>query len=281
MIVSVIGLGLLGGSFAYKLKDLNIAKKIIGVDNNEEHCIEAVTLGIADEIKSFEEATKEADLIVVATPVNFIPKIVLSALDNIKQTAIVMDLGSTKEEICNAIKNHPNKARFVATHPMWGTEKSGPKAAQRDSFSGLTAIICNQEDCATDALNVVADIYKKIDMQIIYMQAKEHDIHVAYVSHISHITSFALALTTLNKQKEKDNYIKEIASAGFSSTVRLAKSSPQMWSSIFLQNKSNILDVLDEHITQIQTFKDLISKDDTQGLNFLMQKANEIKKIIG
>jgi prephenate dehydrogenase len=190
-----------------------------------------------------------------------------------------MDTGSTKSGIVEAIKNHPNRKRFVAFHPMWGTENSGPKAAQKESFAGRAAVICDREDSEQDALALVENIAKNLEMHLIYMNADAHDIHTAYISHISHITSYALANTVLEKEREEDT-IFQLASSGFSSTVRLAKSHPEMWIPIFKQNKENVLDVLNEHITQLRKFKSALEKENFELLEELIKNANKIRGIL-
>jgi prephenate dehydrogenase len=192
---------------------------------------------------------------------------------------VVIDAGSTKHNLIEAVKDHPKRGRYVATHPMWGTEYSGPEAAQRGAFSGKATIICNKEESDVDALAVAEKLYDTLGMYLVYMNADAHDVHVAYVSHISHITSFALANTVLEKEKEEDA-IFELASAGFESTVRLAKSNAAMWVPIFMQNKENVLDVLNEHITQLRKFKACLEKENVEYLGELIENANKIKRII-
>jgi prephenate dehydrogenase len=192
---------------------------------------------------------------------------------------IVVDMGSTKSQLTDCIKDHPKRGRYVATHPMWGTEYSGPAAAVRGAYENKAVIICNAEESDADALEWVKHMYKKIGMHLLEMEAKAHDLHAAYVSHISHITSFALANTVLQKEKE-EQAIFELASAGFESTVRLAKSNPAMWVPIFMQNKENVLDVLKEHIAQLTRFKESIEKEDKDYLMRLIEDANKIRRII-
>lgn len=279
MKVSIIGLGLIGGSFGLVLKNKGIAGKIIGVDNNIEHCEIALQLGLVDEIQQIGEAIENTDLLILAIPVNGIINVLPGILDKIKENTVVMDTGSTKESILEVIKDHPKRRRFVATHPMWGTENSGPAASKKDAFINKATVICNKSDSDKDALDLVNDVYSKIGMHIMYMNAKEHDVHVAYVSHISHITSFALANTVLEKEKEEDA-IFELASAGFESTVRLANSNPATWASIFMENRENVLDVLNEHISQLRKFKSSIEKENYTYLEELMINANKIKRIL-
>jgi prephenate dehydrogenase len=278
MTVTVIGIGLIGGSFALALKDKGLAKKVIGVESNEEHKRKALALRLVDEVKELNEAVEESDLIFLAVPVDVASKLLPSILDKVDKQ-VVLDAGSTKDGLVEAIKDHPKRSRFVATHPMWGTEYSGPEAAVRGAFEGKASVICNKEECDKDAVELVETIYKQLGMHLVYMNAHDHDVHVAYVSHISHITSFALANTVLEKEREEDA-IFELASGGFESTVRLAKSNPITWASIFMQNKENVLDVLNEHISQLRKFKACLEKENYEYLEELMVNANKIKRII-
>ena len=278
MKAAVIGIGLIGGSFALTLKDKGICEEVIGVDNSERNRAKAVELGLVDRTLPLDEAIPAADLIVLATPVDSIPLLAVKVLNKVDRQ-VVIDMGSTKQELCEVIAQHPRRGRFVATHPMWGTEYSGPEAAVHDGFEGRPVVLCDGAESDPDALKLVEDIYRKIGMPIKYMSSEEQDTHTAYVSHISHITSFALALTVLEKEREEE-HIFDLAGGGFESTVRLAKSSPETWAPIFMQNKYNVLDVLREHIHQLQIFRRLLEKDDTEGLKQMMQRANRINRII-
>ena len=279
MKIAIIGVGLIGGSIALKLRKKNFGAEFIGIDKSETHLQEAQELGIIDRFENFENGIKNADLIITAIPVDATVKILPQVLDLITDKQTVMDTGSTKSGIVEAIKNHPNRKRFVAFHPMWGTENSGPKAAQKESFAGRAAVICDREDSDEDALALIENIAKNLEMHLIYMNADAHDIHTAYISHISHITSYALANTVLEKEREEDT-IFQLASSGFSSTVRLAKSHPEMWVPIFKQNKENLLDVLNEHITQLRKFKSALEKENFELLEELIKNANKIRGIL-
>lgn len=278
MKAAVIGIGLIGGSFALTLKDKGICEEVIGVDNSERNRAKAVELGLVDRTLPLDEAIPAADLIVLATPVDSIPLLAVKVLNKVDRQ-VVIDMGSTKQELCEVIAQHPRRGRFVATHPMWGTEYSGPEAAVHDGFEGRTVVLCDGAESDPDALKLVEDIYRKIGMPIKYMSSEEQDTHTAYVSHISHITSFALALTVLEKEREEE-HIFDLAGGGFESTVRLAKSSPETWAPIFMQNKYNVLDVLREHIHQLQIMRRMIERDDAEGLTAAMQRANAIQKIL-
>ncbi len=276
--IAIVGVGLIGGSLAIQLHEKKLSSKLIGVDANAEHASKALELELVDEIMNLDDSIAASDVIILAIPVDSLVELLPSIMDKI-ENQIVIDLGSTKSLSLETIKHHPRRGRFVATHPMWGTEYSGPQAAVKGAFEDKAVIICNAEDSDTDALEWVKGMYKKIGMHLLEMEAKAHDLHAAYVSHISHITSFALANTVLQKEKE-ENAIFELASAGFESTVRLAKSNPAMWVPIFMQNKENVLDVLKEHIAQLSRFKESIEKDDKEYLLRLIENANKIRRII-
>jgi len=278
MRVTIVGVGLIGGSLALALKEKAIALKVIGVEANYEHQQKALQLGLVDEIQDLDDAIKNSDLIVLATPVNAVAKLLPYVLDKIDRQ-IVMDVGSTKDGIMAAVKGHPKRGRFVATHPMWGTEHSGPEAAEKGAFAEKATVICDKDETDEDAVEIVENIYQQLGMHLVYMNGEEHDVHVAYVSHISHITSFALANTVLEKEREEDA-IFELASAGFESTVRLAKSNPHTWASIFMQNRENVLDVLNEHISQLRKFKACLEKENYEYLEELMVNANKISRIL-
>ncbi|MFZ4927604.1 prephenate dehydrogenase [Chryseobacterium sp. Mn2064] len=279
MKISIIGTGLIGGSMALKLREKGIADFIYGIDNDQKHINDALELKIIDAGANLEEGVKNSDLIIIAIPVDAARKILPGVLDLVSQHQTVMDAGSTKAGIVKAVENHPNRSRFVAFHPMWGTENSGPKSAISESFSGKAGVICNKEESAEDALQTVEKIVEALDMHMIYMNAEDHDIHTAYISHISHITSYALANTVLEKEREEET-IFQLASSGFSSTVRLAKSHPEMWVPIFKQNKENVLDVLNEHISQLRKFKSALEKENYEYLEELITNANRIRGIL-
>ncbi|WP_428067815.1 prephenate dehydrogenase [Chryseobacterium gambrini] len=279
MKISIIGVGLIGGSMALKLKQKGIADFIYGIDNSNDHLNEALELKIIDAKVDLEYGIKNSDLIILSIPVDAARKLLPNVLDLISEHQTVMDAGSTKAGIVNAVKNHPKRSRFVAFHPMWGTENNGPKSAVSQSFSGKAGVICDREESAEDALQLVEKIVESLDMHLIYMNAEDHDVHTAYISHISHITSYALANTVLEKEKEEET-IFQLASSGFSSTVRLAKSHPEMWVPIFKQNKENVLDVLNEHIAQLRKFKAALEKENFEYLGELISNANKIRGIL-
>jgi prephenate dehydrogenase len=279
MTVGIIGTGMMGGSFAWLISEKQPVWNIIGYDRSAEHSQKALEVGFIDEAVSLDELLKRSDLIIITIPVNHIVGLLPIVLNKITDKQTVMDIGSTKEQIVDAVKDHPKRKRFVATHPMWGTEYSGPENAVKGAFKGRVAVICNKEESDKDALGLVESVYDFVPMEKVYMEAHEHDIHAAYVSHISHIASYALALTVLEKEREEDK-IFQLAGGGFESTVRLAKSNPAMWVPIFMQNKENVLDVLNEHITQLRKFKACLEKENLEYLQELIEGANRIKRIL-
>jgi prephenate dehydrogenase len=277
--VTIVGVGLIGGSFSLALKDQKLVKKVIGVSRTGATARKALDLGIVDEVMPLEEAVKKSDLIYLAIPVDVTLPVMKTILDLLTSAQIVVDAGSTKQALCKFVSDHPNRSRFVASHPMWGTEYSGPEAAVHNAFRGRSCVICEREKSDPEALALVEKIYSMIGMSLVNMDAESHDVHAAYVSHISHITSFALANTVLEKEREEDA-IFELAGGGFESTVRLAKSSPAMWGPIFMQNRENVLDVLNEHIMQLRKFKSCLEKENYEYLQELMENANKIRRIL-
>jgi len=278
MRIAIIGTGLIGGSLSLTLRAKGLASYVTGVEQNEAHAKRALELGLVDEISSLPEAVLQSDLVVLAIPIDAAEALLPAILDLVDKQ-VVMDVGSTKKTICASVANHPKRGRFVATHPMWGTEYSGPDAAVKTAFTDKATVICSKEESDADAVELVENIYQTLGMHLLYMRADDHDVHVAYVSHISHITSFALANTVLEKEREEDA-IFELASGGFESTVRLAKSNPAMWVPIFMQNRDNVLDVLNEHIAQLRKFKACLEKENYEYLQELIEHANGIRRIL-
>ena len=281
--VGVIGLGLIGGSLALDLKRRGFAQSVLGVEQDPVAAEAAKTIGLVDEVVPYEECIGRSDIVVVAVPVGTAVKMVPDILDRFQaqdaQGKIVIDVCSTKEQICNATKYHPCRKQFVSTHPMAGTEYSGPWAAQPGLFDGRACIIANSEESAPWAVKTVEELYGILNMGPIYMNASAHDVHTAYLSHISHVTSFALALTVLDKERD-EKHIFDLASGGFSSTVRLAKSNPDMWVPILSQNRDNVLHVMDTYIDKMNQFRDAVAAYDEDRIRELILEANRIKKII-
>ncbi|MBK8652595.1 MAG: prephenate dehydrogenase [Haliscomenobacter sp.] len=279
MTIAIVGIGLIGGSLAISLKENGFAKRIIGVDVSQENLDKAVRRRLIDEDAPMDQAIPQADLIVVAIPVDVMVHVIPKILDQIKPHQVVVEVGSTKESLLEGLRSHPNRGRFVSSHPMAGTEYSGPEAAIPNLFDQKYTVLCETERSDPDAVELVERMFRSIPMKIARLDPTSHDVHTAYISHISHISSFALALTVLSKEKDEER-IFELASSGFSSTVRLAKSSPDMWVPIFRQNRDNVLDVLDEHINQLSRFRSLLIKKDFDTFYQLIQEANSIRKII-
>lgn len=280
MTIAVIGIGLIGGSLVVDLRKRGFADKIIGVDTNVHHQNIALLCGLVDEIDTLENAIDRSDLIILTTPVNTNCSMLPGILDKIAGTSkVVTDMGSTKASIAEASKNHPARGRYVAVHPMAGTEYSGPLAAIGKLFDYKNAIICDKELSDPDALALIEKMLDILNMHKVYMNSSDHDVHVAYISHISHITSFSLALCVLEKEHEEKNIL-TIAGGGFESTVRLAKSNGETWAPIFLENSQFILEVMDTFIEKMNSFRKKITEKDLNGLKSLMEEANKIRKIL-
>jgi prephenate dehydrogenase len=280
MTITIVGLGLIGGSMALSLKENHFVDTLIGVDNNPLHTAKAIALGLVDSVASLEIAVAQSDIIIVATPVNTLTSILPQILDLIADNQVVIEVGSTKSPVIEAIKNHPNRPNFVATHPMAGTEFSGPEAAIQHLFDGKMCVLCDVQDSKPELVEKIKKMYAEgLKMNIIFMESSAHDVHTAYISHISHICSFALASTVLAKEKDEES-IFNLASTGFESTVRLAKSNPETWIPIFKQNQENIIDVLDEYITTLLKFKGLMISDSYDKFKECLVQANDIKRIL-
>ena len=282
MTIGVIGLGLIGGSMALDLKRRSFADTVIGVENDPVNASAALNIGLVDEVVPFEDCVRRSDVVVVAIPVGAAVKMLPKVLDIFEECGgdkIVIDTCSTKSQIVRSVHYHPRRGSFVATHPMAGTEYSGPWAAMPNLFDRRACIFANTEDSDPKAVATVEKLYGVLNMRPIYMNADNHDVHTAYVSHISHVTSFALALTVLEKEQD-EKHIFDLASGGFSSTVRLAKSSADMWVPILTQNRDNVLHVIDTYLDKMKSFRDAIADFDEKKIESLIKEANKIKKII-
>lgn len=278
MKIYIIGIGLIGGSMALDIKKIYPKSTIYGIDNNEEHLKEALSLGIIDAPGLHEDLSK-ADFVIISVPVNIALSILPNILDVIGEQTIVFDVGSTKNPICHLIAGHPKRRNFLATHPIAGTEFSGPSAATENLFKGKTNIICEVEKTAFKLQEKAMQLFSSLGMRIRYMAPKSHDKHIAYVSHLSHISSFMLGKTVIDKEKDEQD-IFDMAGSGFESTVRLAKSAPSMWTPVFEQNKEHILSSLKEYIQNLSNFKELIEKDNYEEVFNEMKKVNKIKEIL-
>jgi len=280
MTVAVVGIGLIGGSLMIDLRKRKFADKIIGVDTSLQHQNIAMLCGLIDETDTLENAVKRSDLILLCTPVDTNCMMLPGILDRVAGTSkVVTDMGSTKASIAEISKDHPGRGRYVASHPMAGTEFSGPLAAIGKLFDYKPAIICDPELSDPDALGLVEKMFNVLNMRTVYMNSAVHDVHVAYVSHISHVSSFSLALSVLEKEQEQQNIL-TLAGGGFESTVRLAKSNGDTWAPIFTENAEFIIEAIDTYIEKMNIFRKMISDKDIDGLKALMEEANKIRKIL-
>lgn len=276
--VFVIGLGLIGGSFALDIKSVYGEAKIYGIDTNEDHLNQAVKLGLIDSKAAMEDLS-DAEVVIVAVPVNTSLKLLPEVLDLVGDDAVVFDAGSTKSIICEAVATHPKRRNFLAAHPIAGTEFSGPSAALEGLYRNKVNIICEVEKTAFKLQEKVLKLFTDIGMRIRYMNPGAHDRHIAYVSHLSHISSFMLGKTVIEKEKnERDIF--DMAGSGFESTVRLAKSSPAMWAPIFEQNRANVTETLEEYIANLQQFLDLMKKGEFDAIYHEMENTNRIREIL-
>lgn len=305
MKVGIIGLGLIGGSMAIDLKRKGFVDEVLGVEAEPVNAAAAEKIGLVDRMVSYEECVEQSDIVVLAVPVGAAVRMLPDILDRFNAMSsgkfnndgkigsaekgnrsepagpekVVIDVCSTKEHLARSVKYHPARRQYVATHPMAGTEYSGPWAAMPGLFDGHAGIICDAEESSPKAVRSVEKLYEALNMRTIYMNSSNHDVHTAYVSHISHVTSFALALTVLEKEKD-EKHIFDLASGGFSSTVRLAKSSPDMWTPILTQNSENVLHVIDTYIDKMKAFREAIAEGDEGGIRNLIAESNKIRRII-
>lgn len=278
MKIHIIGIGLIGGSMALDIQRHYPDAVIFGIDSNNEHLEEAIKFGIIHKTATINEL-HQADIVIVAVPVDVCLQLLPEVLDHIGKDTVVFDVGSTKLPICEGVANHPNRSSFMATHPIAGTEFSGPSAAVNGLFNGKTNIICEVEKTTFKLQEKALEVFQKLGMRIRYMNPKSHDKHIAYVSHLSHISSFMLGKTVIEKEKhERDIF--DMAGSGFESTVRLAKSSPAMWTPIFKQNKTQVVKTLEEYILNLSKFKTLLENDDYEAVFNEMQEVNKIKEIL-
>lgn len=281
--VGIVGLGLIGGSMAIDLKRRGFADRILGVERDPVNAVAAQRVELADELLSLEDCIRRSDIVVIAIPVGSAVPMLVQILDRFRELdareKIVIDTCSTKSQAVRAARYHPFRRQYVATHPMAGTEYSGPWAAEPNLFDGRACIFADAEESDPKAVKTIEMLYGTLNMRPIYMNADAHDVHAAYVSHISHVTSFALALTVLEKEQD-EKHIFDLASGGFSSTVRLAKSSADMWTPILRQNRDNVLHVLDTFLKKMRDFRDAIADSDEARITGLIHEANRIKKIL-
>ena len=278
MNIHVIGIGLIGGSMVLDIKTLHPDATIYGIDTNENHLAEAITLGVIDAPATFDDLIN-ADFVIVSVPVDVALTLLPKVLNSIGENTIVFEVGSTKTPICESVANHPKRRNFIATHPIAGTEFSGPSAAIKGLFQGKTNIICEVEKTTFKLQEKALNLFKSMGMRIRYMDPKSHDKHIAYVSHLSHISAFMLGKTVIDKEKDEQD-IFDMAGSGFESTVRLAKSSPAMWTPIFKQNNKQVVKTLEEYISNLSKFKELLENEDYEAIYNEMQSVNKIKEIL-
>ncbi len=279
MKIGIVGVGLIGGSLALDLKASGFAKKVIGVESDAARAKKALELGLVQELRSLNETAGLVDLLIFAIPSGAIAKAVYGALTLVKTGTTVTDMGSTKKKICDAVAAHSRRAQFVASHPMAGTEDSGPSAALRGMFSGKIAVLCEAEKSGAEHVTRIENMYTALGMRLIRMNPDEHDLHVAYVSHLSHISSFVLANTVITKETDT-SAIFNLAGGGFASTVRLAKSSPETWASVFIQNRAYVLRAVEDYMAHLREFRRAIVAQDEKGMKKLMLKANRIRRVL-
>lgn len=279
MKTGIIGTGLIGGSIALALRKSGFASEIFGASYSEEETKIVLERKIVDQVVSFKEICLKSEVIILAVPVNIIAELLPQVLDLIPNKTVLIDVGSTKELICNSVKFHPKRKQFVAAHPIAGTENSGPLAASEGIFSGKLTILCETQVSEPKAVALVKKLCSALGMETIEMSATDHDRHLAYVSHLSHISSFMLGLTVLNMEKNEEN-IFNLAGSGFESTVRLAKSSPHMWTPIFMQNKQNIMKALNSYIENLQLMSNFIQNQQTDEILALLQEANAVRRVL-
>ena len=278
MKIYIIGIGLIGGSMAMDLKTIIQGIEVVGIDANKKHANQALELGIIDRIGTLDNVA-EADRVILSIPVKESLALLPKLLDQLHSDALLWDVGSTKEQLCELIANHSKRDQFLAAHPIAGTEFSGPKAAHRDLFNGKPQILCESNKTRPDLLTWAKRTFREMGMYLRFMEAAEHDKHMAYVSHLSHISSFMLGKTVLEKEEDENN-IFDLAGSGFESTVRLAKSSPEMWTPIFEQNKENVIEILDAYIKNLEHFKKLLVNDDYKSLFQEMKNTNQLTSIL-
>lgn len=279
MTLSIIGTGLIGGSFAKDLRKAGIASELLGVDTSQEHAARALQLGLVDRIVSLDAALQQSDVLLLAVPVNAIETLLPRILDVIRPTQTVIDLGSTKFQLAETVRHHPNRERYVAAHPMAGTENAGPDAALEGLFKGKTVLLCDLEWSAPDACKTALELFYAVGLKFEFMSSEQHDRHAAYVSHLSHVVAYALSLAVQNE--EKAGYaVPRLAGGGFASTVRLAKSSPEMWVPIFEQNRAHVLKAIDAFSERVQELKRCLETNDFKKLETLIREANQIRDLL-
>lgn len=280
MKVLFVGTGLIGGSFSLAMKQKGLLSEGAGFSRNSANLDRSIELGIIDrKFENLEEGIEWTDWIILSVPVDAIGRMLPELLDKLRDNQVVIDFGSTKKKICDAVKTHPKRKQFIAAHPVAGTEYSGPDAAFAELFNEKLMIFCDREDSDPQAIGKLENICDEIGMQLEYMSSGSHDTHFAYISHLSHVTSFALSNAILEKEKDGDILL-ELAGSGFASTVRLAKSSPEMWTPIFLENKEKVLEAVKKYSEKVDIFRKMLENDDREGLNRFLEEGRGIKRVI-
>lgn len=278
MRTTIIGLGLIGGSIAKDLRKTGFATELIGIDVNEKHANQALEIGLVDRIETLENGVNDTDIVIIAIPVDIELQILPRVLDFIGSGTTVTDMGSTKKVIVESVRNHKRRKNFVPAHPMSGTENSGPTAALENLFRGKITILCDQEDSGPQHIALIEKMFQSLGMDIAYMTSDEQDHSTAFVSHLPHAAAYALANAV--QAKEDRNIIFDLASGGFRSTVRLAKSSSTMWHPIFQQNRHYVVESLDVYIKHLKKFRDCLKDEDDEKLHKLILNANNIRGIL-
>jgi len=279
MNISIIGLGLIGGSFAKDLRKAGLASELLGVESSPEHADRALQLGLVDRVVTLEEALRQSDVLLLAVPVDAIEALLPKMLDAVRPTQTVIDLGSTKFHLADAVRQHPRRERYVAAHPMAGTENAGPDAALEGLFRGKTVLLCDLEWSAPDACKTALEIFHAVGLKFEFMSSEQHDRHAAYVSHLSHVVAYALSIAV--QGEEKAGYaVPRLAGGGFASTVRLAKSSPEMWVPIFQQNREHVMKAIDAFSERVQEIKHCLEANDFEKLEKLIREANQIRDLL-
>ncbi len=278
MKTTIIGLGLIGGSIARDLRKSGFATELIGVDANEQHAAEALEIGLVDRIADLENGVNDTDMVIIAIPVDKELLVLPKVLDLIGSGTTVTDMGSTKKVIVDSVRNHKRRKNFIPAHPMSGTENSGPSAALEGLFENKIVILCDQEDSGPQHVALIEKVFQSLGMDIAYMTADEQDHSTAFVSHLPHAAAYALANAV--QAKEDRNIIFDLASGGFRSTVRLAKSSGTMWHPIFQQNRKYVVESLNVYIKHLIEFRDCMKDEDDEKMQRLIENANNIRGIL-
>ncbi|MGB3751346.1 MAG: prephenate dehydrogenase [Arcobacteraceae bacterium] len=271
----IVGLGLMGGSFAKVVKKYNLSSSVVGYDHNKEHQKQALALNLIEKIVDIDELLS-CDVIVLCIPVDAIIKF-MPTLENISKDTTVMDFGSTKKLIVDNIPPSIRK-NFIAAHPMTGTEKFGPSAAIDELYEGKTIVLCDLDVCADLHKQRVLDIFNAIAMRIVEMDSATHDIHACYISHLPHAIAYGLANTVMSHE-DPENII-TLAAGGFKDMSRIAQSSSLMWTDIFRQNRENLLSALDKYDTQMKSMKEMLKNKEYDKLSKWMDKANSLHDIL-